>query len=90
MSYNSGCGRRIRTVSLGYEPSKLPLLHPRKILVLRVGNDPTSEPYQGSANPFQLTEHYVLWLSVPACHMRNKLYYCLAQGLVDYLDTSYW
>ena len=30
---------------------------PHKTLVLGIGNDPISAPYQDAANPFQLTEY---------------------------------
>ena len=44
--------------------SVLPLsLSAHKSLVLGIGNDPISAPYQDAANPFQLTEHIFNLLS---------------------------
>ena len=42
----------------------LPLSLTAQKLVLGIGNDPISAPYQDAANPFQLTEHIFNLLSI--------------------------
>ena len=46
----NGCTRRIRTSSLGYEPSELPLLHQCDIEGIFFGSEPSRPRMKGNEN----------------------------------------